>query len=156
LEIEAAPEDSSNPEKIDDPSSPKHPWQHGKNLCFSDTNHEWKGSHVEVNGGKMNGFFQENDGFVDEGKPKLTGDIVSGDRAMWWYDERDIPFYYELASTFAIGDHYHSSLIGPTWPNRDYLYAATSLGATTNVNPTCKQKDPTCLQTSFNDRDVVI
>ena len=47
---------------------------------------------------------------------------------MWWYDQKEIPFYYDLASAFAIGDHYHSSLIGPTYPNRDYLYGATSRG----------------------------
>jgi phospholipase C len=157
LDIEAAPEDASNPERTDDPSSPRHPWQHGANLCVSDTNHEWYGSHIEWNGGKMDGFFQANQGFKEEGEPQVQDDLLNGARALWWYDERDIPFYYQLATTFAIGDHYHSSLIGPTWPNRDYLYAATSMGVTTNVNPTCGDlKYDLCWQESFNNRDVVI
>jgi phospholipase C len=64
-----------------------------------------------------------------------TDPLASGSRAMWWYDQTDLPFYYQLASTFAIADHYHCSVPGPTWPNRMYLYAATSFGETTNVFP---------------------
>jgi len=40
-----------------------------------------------------------------------------------------------FAKTFAIADHYHCSLLGPTWPNRVYLYSATSFGKTSNVFP---------------------
>ena len=43
------------------------------------------------------------------------------------------PFYYWLANEFSIADHYHCSLLGPTWPNRMYLYGASSRGATTNT-----------------------
>jgi phospholipase C len=157
LDIESAPEDASNPEDVNVPDSPRHPWQHAPNLCISDTNHEWYGSHLEYNGGKMDGFFQANQGFREDGQPTVADALVSGARALWWYDERDIPFYYKLATTFAIGDHYHSSLIGPTWPNRDYLYAATSLGVTTNVNPTCGDTPAAlCGQDDLNKRDVVI
>ena len=134
-DIESARDDASNPERIDDPTGTRHPWQHAKALCLSDTNHEWSGSHIQYNGGKMDGFFQTNHGFKEEGQPNVGPELLNGERALWWYDERDIPFYYQLASTFAIGDHYHSSLMGPTWPNRDYLYAATSRGVTTNVRP---------------------
>ena len=129
-DIESAPEDTSNPERVNEPGSPRHAWQHGKMLCISDTNHEWWGSHLEWNGGKMDGFFQANHGFREDGQPSVPEAAVHGERALWWYDERDIPFYYDLAATFAIGDHYHSSLLGPTYPNRDFLYAATSQGVT--------------------------
>jgi phospholipase C len=157
LDLEAAPEDASNPADTSDPASARHPWQHGKNLCVSDTNHEWYGSHLEYDDGKMDGFFQANQGFFEKGQPSVSSELLDGERALWWYDERDIPFYYDLASTFAIGDHYHSSLIGPTYPNRDYLYAATSFGTTTNVQPTCGDGNPyLCFQRAFNDRDVVI
>ncbi len=129
-DIESAPENASNPEKVGALGSPRHPWTHAPQLCIADTNHEWAGSHLEYGDGKMNGFFQANQGYA-ESATRLEADQLAGDRAMWWYDERDNPFYYELASTFAIGDHYHSSLLGPTYPNRDYLYAATSRGVTT-------------------------
>jgi phospholipase C len=31
-----------------------------------------------------------------------------------------------------MADHYHAAMLGPTYPNRDYLYAATSRGVTSN------------------------
>jgi phospholipase C len=140
-DIASAPENTTNPESIANPNGPQHPYQHAKDLCLSDTNHEWYGAHTELNGGKMNGFFQANQNFTEEGQPKVKPELVNGERALWWYDERDIPFYYALASTFAIGDHYHSSVVGPTWPNRDYLYAASSRGVTTNVRPDATNLD---------------
>lgn len=128
--IEAADEGTQIPKRIDSPDGEKVAWQRAAMMCASDTNHEWAGSHVEWNEGKMNGFFQANQGFFEKGEPTPTDATVAfaGERSMWWYDEQEIPFYYDLASTFAIGDHYHSSLIGPTYPNRDYLYAASSNG----------------------------
>jgi phospholipase C len=120
-DIESAPDTASNPDGM----GTMHPWQHGKHLCFSDTSHSWSGTHEEINGGKMDGFFNANN---DPGGE-------SGDRALWWYDERDLPFYYSLASTFAIADHYHCSVQGPTWPNRMYLYAAQSFQQTHNELP---------------------
>jgi phospholipase C len=129
-DILSAPEGASNPERVGDPNSPTHAWTHAPRLCFPDTNHEWWGAHLEHGGGANNGFFQANDGF-NEGV-FVDRQYLAGDRALWWYDERDIPFYYDLASTFAIGDHYYSSLLGPTYPNRDFLYAATSRGGTSN------------------------
>ena len=44
----------------------------------------------------------------------------------------DMPFLYALANTFALADHNFSSVLGPTFPNREYLYAATSFGHTGN------------------------
>ena len=39
-------------------------------------------------------------------------------------------FYYFLANTFALADHYFASARTGTWPNRDYLLLATSDGVT--------------------------
>ncbi len=54
--------------------------------------------------------------------------MLSGTRALGYYDETDIPFYYWLANEFSVGDRYFSSVAGPTWPNRMYLFGATSWG----------------------------
>ena len=140
-DIESAPESATNPENVSTPDGPQHAYQHAKDLCLSDTNHEWAGSHEEYNGGKMDGFYQANQLFIEEGQPTVDAALINGERALWWYDERDIPFYYSLASTFGIGDHYFSSVMGPTWPNRDYLYAATSRGMTTNKRPNLTNLD---------------
>src|SRR4029079_6924368 len=51
---------------------------------------------------------------------------------MGYYSDKELPALYFLASTFATADHYFSSLLGPTQPNRAFLYAATSFGRTSN------------------------
>jgi len=122
-DVEVAPAGFTNPDADGNPVPPFHDTQY----CFVDTNHEWSGSHQQYGGGKMDGFFLTNDGF-SEAPPNGSPDLVSGKRALAYYDETDLPFYYWLAGEFAIADHYHCSLLGPTFPNRMYLYAATSFG----------------------------
>src|ERR1700750_1875011 len=84
----------------------------------------------------MDGFYEANDGY-NEGAlpPNSPRTELTGERTLWYYDERDIPFYYDLAKTFAIADHYHCSLLGPTWPNRMFLYSGTSFGNADNFFP---------------------
>jgi phospholipase C len=116
-DIDSAPDDSTNPNSTGQPE----PYMHGSELCFADTDHSWHGSHEEWDNGKNDGFYITNN----------TGTGVNaGGRALWWYDQTDLPFYYSLYSTFAIADHYHCAILGPTWPNRSYLYCATSFGVT--------------------------
>ncbi|HEY8091442.1 MAG TPA: alkaline phosphatase family protein, partial [Polyangiaceae bacterium] len=133
-DIESAPDGAANPEIVGAANPTLFPFVHAPHLCALDTNHEWDGTHLEYDDGKMDGFYQANTGWGDppDGAAPWVSDPA---RALWWYDETDIPFYYALAGTFAIGDHYFSSLLGPTWPNRDYLYMATSMGVTTEAFP---------------------
>jgi phospholipase C len=77
-------------------------------------NHGWTDMHQDWNGGK-------NDQFVVNNEP-------DGQRVMGYQDETTIPFYYELAKTFSIGDRYFASVMTSTWPNRFFLMAATSYG----------------------------
>jgi phospholipase C len=108
------------------------PYTHAPHLCTLDTDHSWSGTHNEIDNGLMDGFAAQNEGYNKAALPATSTDpsLSSGARALYWYDERDIPLYYKLASTFAIADHYHCSVPGPTWPNRRFLYAATSFGGT--------------------------
>ncbi len=87
---------------------------HMPNHCQLDghPSQEWKASHEQYDGGT-------NQGFVTS---------PSGPVAMGYWDGRDLPFYYSLASTFPIGDRWFCSLLGQTLPNRRYLLAATSAG----------------------------
>ena len=50
---------------------------------------------------------------------------------MGFYTQDDIPFYYALAQNFSVNDRYFASVLGPTFPNRSYLVAATSFGHAT-------------------------
>ncbi len=78
---------------------------------------DWNRSHVSYAHG-------HNDGFVR----------ASGPSAMWYWDDRDLPVTYALASRFPIGERYFQSCLAQTYPNRRFLFAATATGtiATTN------------------------
>ena len=122
-DVESAPDDASNPDHTGQTSGATHPWHHAPHLCFLDTNHEWDGVHAQYDDGKVDGFYETN-----QSDPAT----MDGERAMSFYDERDIPYYYALAKSFGLADHYFSALLGPTWPNRMYLWAATSFGYSAN------------------------
>jgi phospholipase C len=89
---------------------------HETRYCILDVDHGWSGTHLQWSGGLM-------DGFVATNNP-------GGARAMGYYDDSDLGYYYWLATTFAISDRHFCSLLGPTWPNRFFWYAATSWGNT--------------------------
>jgi phospholipase C len=115
-DADVAPADASNP----DPSGQPVARHRIGAYCFEDTNHEWQGSHEEWNGGKNDGFARVN---ATPGDP-------SGSRAMSWFGAADLPFLYGLAGAYAIGDRYFASVMGPTDPNRSFLYAGSSFGRT--------------------------
>jgi phospholipase C len=125
-----APAGASNPGVDGTPI----PFVHGTQLCFADPNHEWAGTHQEIDNGKMDGFAIASDGTHEAPMIGPPG-FLSGARVMTYYTAQDLPLMYWAAQNYAIGDHYFSALPGPTWPNRMYLYAATSFGVTTNVVP---------------------
>jgi phospholipase C len=74
-----------------------------------------------------------NSGFVSnyatartEGPPPPSGDV---DDIMRGVDARtQSPALYQLATQFVLCDAWHSSLPGPTWPNRYFLHGASSAG----------------------------
>ncbi len=73
--------------------------------------HSWNGTHQEWNNGAMDGFAK-----------------VSGPNVMGYYDQTNLPFYRGLAETFPLCDRWFSSVLGPTYPNRRFLQAGTSIG----------------------------
>ena len=52
----------------------------------------------------------------------------NGTRALGYYNQQDLPYYYDLATFFATSDAWHSPIMANTVPNRMYLMAATSFG----------------------------
>jgi phospholipase C len=52
--------------------------------------------------------------------------------AISYYTAEGLPMYAALARRFTIFDHWHSSLLGPTFPNRQYLLSGQSEGRKTN------------------------
>ena len=51
-----------------------------------------------------------------------------GLRAIGYYDQTDLPYYYELASQYAMSDSFHSAVLANSQPNRLYLFGATTQG----------------------------
>ena len=70
------------------------------------------------------------DRFLDTTLSGGTGDQYdpTHTRPLGYYDQTDLPFYYELATQFATSDTYYSPNPANTVPNRMYLFAATSYG----------------------------
>ena len=107
---------------------------HDSRRCVApDLDHGWASTHREANfnhpndtlfQGLMNGFVLINDQTEQIDK----GENATDDQTMAFYNQNEIPFYYDLAQKFAINDRYFASVLGPTFPNRSYLMAATSFG----------------------------
>lgn len=105
---------------------------HKPNLCESaDLDHSWNGTHKEWDNGAMDGFTAAND--ISSSDPSAAD--PTGSRAMGYYDQKDLPFYYSLYNTFATGDRYFASVLSQTYPNRFYLLAGTSFGHIRNDLP---------------------
>ncbi|SFQ09850.1 phospholipase C [Variovorax sp. PDC80] len=68
--------------------------------------HGWTDGHNAWNKGR-------NDGWV----------TAKGSRTMAYMTREDIPFHFALADAFTICDGYHCSLLGPTDPNRYYMFS---------------------------------
>lgn len=94
---------------------------HFETVCHENLSPGWNESHYDVNGGKMNNFM------LTTGSVPSTID-PDGTRAMGYYDETDLPYYYELATQFATSDRFFSSVLAPTIPNRMYMFTGTSFG----------------------------
>ncbi len=87
---------------------------------------DWQASHVQYDGGKMDGFVAS----------------ASGPVAMGYWQRADLPFYYSLASAFPVADRYFASVLGQTYPNRRYLLAATSIGQVNDTTPATTDYPP--------------
>ena len=91
---------------------------------FGDPGHSWTAGRA-----------QRDHGFLATG----TG---NDELALGYYLPEDLPFYAALAKRFTIFDHYHASLLGPTYPNRHYMHGATSQGIKNNAFPSAANGYP--------------
>lgn len=115
---------------------------HEKTVCTENLTPAWDESHhdVTLNGGDpawpvwpavltyaASDFSMQD--FLD-----TTNDVwqhnydPNGTRAMGYYDQTDLPYYYDLATFFATSDSWYSPVLANTVPNRMYLMAGTSFG----------------------------
>jgi phospholipase C len=70
-------------------------------------------------------------GFVNNFAAKYPGSAATErQQIMSFYADGALPVLHPLAKNFTICDRWFSSMPGPTWPNRLFLYSGTSLGFT--------------------------
>ena len=72
------------------------------------TDHSWPTQHQAWNNGAMDQWI-----------------AAKGPYTMGYFAEADIPFHRALAAAFTICDNYHCSVLGPTNPNRLYMWTGT-------------------------------
>jgi phospholipase C len=85
---------------------PFHPTAPNLGLQFlEDLPHDWASTQVAWNGGKY-----------DQWVP------AKGTTTMAHLTRDDIPYHYALADAFTVCDAYHCSVMGPTDPNRHYMW----------------------------------
>jgi phospholipase C len=119
---------TGNPDPLNPLNPPIVPFHETAYCESSDLNHSWNGEHSDFDNGAMDGFTAANDN--TSANPDPTD--PSGARTMGYYTQADLPFYYGLYNTFATNDRYFQSVLSQTFPNRLYLYAATSFGVIAN------------------------
>jgi len=100
---------------------------------WNETHRIWNLFHTGSGTFTMDGFaFIEGKFAHDEfvaGQPNFSD--FAGKRAMGFYDDSDLPFYYFMASNFATSDRWFSPAPTRTHPNRFFWLAATSKGFVT-------------------------
>src|SRR5437763_2242629 len=111
---------------------------HQATVCTNNTRPDWGESHHDVAlvGGDSAWATTTNftsssfamSGFLDSATIASNTIDPNGTRAMGYYNEQDLPFYYDLATFFATSDTWYSPVLGNTVPNRLFLMAATSIG----------------------------
>jgi len=79
--------------------------------------HSAAAARAATNGGRMDRFVH----------------VAGGPLPLGYYDDRDIPNYWEYARRFALADRFFSSFAGPTLPNHLFVVAGQSPGVTRNV-----------------------
>jgi phospholipase C len=75
----------------------------------------------------MTGFAANYATVSDEDVPAPSPDHV-GDIMLEFDTPTQLPTSYALATSFAVCDHWYSSMPGPTWPNRMFVHGASSAG----------------------------
>ncbi|MCQ8277926.1 phospholipase C, phosphocholine-specific [Acetobacteraceae bacterium KSS8] len=115
---------------------PFHPDAPDLGLQFiQDLPHDWDTTHAAANGGRW-------DGWV----------AAKGTTTMAHLERSDIPFHYALADAFTICDAYHCSLLGPTDPNRYYMWTGWVGNDGTGGGPVIDNAEAGYSWTTFPER----
>ena len=146
-DVDGTPKNASNPTV--DGTGTVVPF-HMTSMCVENPSPFWNESHLDFNLHNPTSTTPTLDGFVTTaaGDASKTGD-TAGKRIMGFYDERDLPYYYFMASQFATSDRWFSPVMTRTQPNRMYLLAGTSAGRVRPIPTTGSGSAPLPNKTIF-------
>ncbi len=118
---------------IVDSNSPQVTSYHLITQCIENPSPSWNESHQDWNRVNPYSATPTLDGYVftsghDARNNNPPFYDTNGIRAMGYYDDTDLNYYYYMASEFATSDRWFSPVMTRTSPNREYLLAATSQG----------------------------
>jgi phospholipase C len=106
---------------------------HMNSVCVEDLSAYWNESHNDWNHTAPTSGTPMMDGFANSagGNSRNStppGHDINGQRVMGYYDDRELPYYYFMATQFTISDRWFSPVMTNTPANRMYSIAATSHG----------------------------
>jgi phospholipase C len=111
---------------------------HEPTVCTENLTPAWDESHHDttLNGGDgawvTTTTFSNSDfgmsGFLDTTTSVADQYDSNGTRVLGYYNQTDLPYYYDLATFFPTSDTWHSPVLANTVPNRMYLMAGSSFG----------------------------
>lgn len=118
--------DMSNPTTTGDVHIPIE-WLESNYIIHPDPGHSHEACVRQWNNGG-------NDGFIVDWERLLSPEEYDAKIgwALGYYKRHQLPTYYAFADHFTICDQWYCSMLGPTWPNRFYSFAATSDGSRNN------------------------
>ena len=99
--------------------------------CTEALSPAWNESHVARNLKASGASAATMDGFANEAGAFASKNLLldtSGQRAMGYYDQTQLNYYYFLATQFATSDRWFSPVMAASTPNHLFAYAATSEG----------------------------
>lgn len=128
MDVDGRPANASNPSA--DGTSTVAAF-HMQSMCSEDISPFWNESHIAFNRSDPTSNTPALDGFVTAAAnfARSQGENdVAGVRAMGYYNQNDIPYYYFMATQFAMSDRWFAPVQTNTNSNRHYVFAATSSG----------------------------
>ncbi len=112
---EPEPPNYTNPDLSGAPVAPFHE----STTCEPiDPGHQASSVSTQINGGAMDGFVRS--------AAETTG--TDGHHAMGNYGQSDLPFYYWLASTYALSDRHFAPMASGTFANRNFFLLGMNAG----------------------------
>ena len=145
-DVDGTPADASNPSA--DGTTIVTPFLMNS-VCVENQSPSWNESHTQYNRQDPLSAIATMDGFVyisSKDAPSNGGFDLGGTRAMGYYDQTLLPYYYFMATNFATSDRWFAPLLSRTHPNRMYLMAGTSTG---HVYPLAPGAPPLTNKTIF-------